>query len=101
MSLAAINCLGCGAPVSQEYKLCSRCCDLLGVINPSEGYSKESSSENLEESGLADVLPHADRTFIIGFFVLSLSSVVILGWLGLTLMVPMGLKFGSLMGCLC
>jgi len=100
MNLARINCLGCGAPVSGEYKLCSRCCQLLVVHSPSEVHTQESASKDLKESDLTDVLPHADKDFALSFYLLSLSSGLVLGWLALIRIAPMGLKLSPLMECL-
>lgn len=102
MSLNCFNCIGCGAPVGGAYKLCPRCCRLLGVKNPSEGCPVESGSDPLKKSRSAILPPSADRDFLLFFSVLSLCSVVVLGWLGLTVLAPVGAKLGLLlMECLC
>jgi|GEM_PF-6128283 len=92
MNLTHINCLGCGAPVSRAYKLCSRCCQLLGVHSPSEVYTKKSDH--------TEVPPHADMDFALWFSLLSLSSVFVLGWLALIIVAPIGFELSPLMECL-
>lgn len=98
MDLNCMNCIGCGAPVSGAFKLCPRCCRLLGVRN--SGKDSINGPSPLPTS--CPKLPSIDdRGFLLGFSILTICSVVTLGWLGLAIFTSETDNLNFLMKCLC
>lgn len=90
----SIDCLGCGEQIPGEFKLCPKCCQLLGAQGPARSVAKrvrQASSLSLS----------ADRDFAIGFSVLGLASIAILIGLTMTWVNPLGAFLGRLVRSLC